>query len=200
MINKVFDRTPAFVIVGGICSGRDSACIKYNQEETSFQTRIRNKALMKEQFLNYMWSDQGLCWLSTTKVQCFQGSWEKDPMDSCLTKLVLHHFLWAMVSRAKLGFASQGCWHMIMKLCLYFTRQTAALKLGCYVMGFQEVYFFKAKQVMIEFDVKTDETDYLNRLVQIYGQERKQYTGVKRRSRQIDQRQQKKIQLELKTE
>lgn len=53
---------------------------------------------------------------------------------------------------------------------------------------------------MIEFDVKTDETDYLNRLVQIYGQERKQYTGVKRRSRQIDQRQQKKIQLELKTE
>lgn len=53
---------------------------------------------------------------------------------------------------------------------------------------------------MIEFDVKTDETDYLNRLVQIYGQERKQYTGVKRHSRQIDQRQQKKIQLELKTE
>lgn len=60
-------------------------------------------------------------------------------------------------------------------------------------MGFQEVYFFKGKQVMIEFDVKIDETDYLNRLFQKYGQERKQYTRVKQHSRQIDQREQKKV-------
>jgi len=60
-------------------------------------------------------------------------------------------------------------------------------------MGFQEVYFFKGKQVMIEFDVKIDETDYLNRLFQKYGQERKQYTRVKQHSRQIDQREQRKI-------
>lgn len=46
---------------------------------------------------------------------------------------------------------------------------------------------------MIEFDVKIDETDYLNRLVQKYGQERKQCTRVKQHSRQIDQREQKKI-------
>lgn len=60
-------------------------------------------------------------------------------------------------------------------------------------MGFQEVwFFFKAKQVMIEFDVKIDETDYLNRLVQKYGQERKHCTRVKQYSRQIDQREQKK--------
>jgi len=50
-------------------------------------------------------------------------------------------------------------------------------------MGFQEAYFFfKAKQVRIEFDVKIHETDYLNRLVQKYGQERKQYTRVKQYS------------------
>lgn len=30
---------------------------------------------------------------------------------------------------------------------------------------------------MMEFDVKIDETDFLNRLFQKYGQERKQYTG-----------------------
>lgn len=45
---------------------------------------------------------------------------------------------------------------------------------------------------MIEFDVKIDETDYLNRLVQKYGQERKHCTRVKQYSRQIDQREQKK--------
>lgn len=61
-------------------------------------------------------------------------------------------------------------------------------------MGFQDFFFlFKVKQVMKEFDVKIDETDYLNRFVQKYGQERKQYTGVKWHSRQIDQRGQKKM-------
>lgn len=55
------------------------------------------------------------------------------------------------------------------------------------------VVVFKAKQVMIEFDVQIDETDYLNRLVQKYGLERKQYTRVKQHSRQIDQREQKKL-------
>lgn len=55
--------------------------------------------------------------------------------------------------------------------------------------------YFKAKQVMIEFDVRTDKTDYLNRLFQKYGQERKQYTRVKQHSRQIDQKEQRKIEL-----
>lgn len=53
---------------------------------------------------------------------------------------------------------------------------------------------------MIEFDVRTDKTDYLNRLFQKYGQERKQYTRVEQHSRQIDQKEQRKIQLELRNE
>lgn len=41
------------------------------------------------------------------------------------------------------------------------------MKLGCYgIPG--SLYFFKAKQVMIEFDVKIDETDYLNRKSEIW--------------------------------
>lgn len=47
-------------------------------------------------------------------------------------------------------------------------------------MGFHKVvffFFFEAKQVMMEFDVKIDETDFLNRIFQKYGQERKQYTS-----------------------
>lgn len=66
-------------------------------------------------------------------------------------------------------------------------------------MAFQEVCglvlccfvgFFYGKP---EFDVEIDETDYLNRLVQKYELERKQYTRLKQHSRQTDQREQKKM-------